>query len=326
MELDKLYNMDCLEGMKQIPSGSVDLIICDPPYGTIKGLGKNTDLAKDDDYGWDVIIPTDQLFAEYYRVLRNNGTLVLFSQEPYTMHLRTFRQQNLIFAYPMIWKKPTCGNPLKAKTSPLSFFEDVSVWRKRVDIVSMQHPLREYARELVKYIGKNYQQVGDDFVAKGYDKPTRAQHFLAFDCNQFHLCTRETYELLDKDYKIANWGGYLSYDELQKRNREFLEAQDLAGSTFNIPNGCACVSNVLEFAKDLDTFHPTQKPLALIAHLVRIYSNPGDIVLDTCMGSGTTAVACIREKRHWIGYELNTDFYNQATARIKQTLATPTLF
>lgn len=206
MELNKLYNMDCLEGMKQIPSGSVDLIICDPPYGMIKGIGAGTNRFKKDTT-WDVVIPTDRLFAEYYRVLRNNGTLVLFSQEPYTMHLRTFRQKNLIFTYPMIWKKPICGNPLNAKTAPLSFFEDISVWRKRENIASMQHPLREYARELVNYIGKNYQQVGDDFVAKGYDKPTRANHFLAYDCNQFHLCTRETYELLDKDYKIANWGG-----------------------------------------------------------------------------------------------------------------------
>ena len=118
----------------------------------------------------------------------------------------------------------------------------------------------------------------------------------------------------------------MSYDELQKRNREFLEAQDLAGSTFNVPNGCSCVSNVLEFAKDLDTFHPTQKPLALIAHLVRIYSNPGDIVLDSCMGSATTAVAAIRTGRNWIGYEMNTEFYNRALKRIDETMRTPTLF
>ena len=198
--------MDCLEGMKQIPDGSVDLIVCDPPYGTIKGIVKSNDLFNKDT-SWDVVIPTDRLFDQYTRILRNNGTLVLFSKEPYTMHLRTFRCKNLVFSYPMIWLKNSTGNPLKAKNVPLSIFEDISVWRKRTDIVSKEHPLREYARELVKYIGKNYQDICDDFVLKGYDKPTSAQHFLAYDCNQFHICTFETYDLLDRLYGISKWGG-----------------------------------------------------------------------------------------------------------------------
>ena len=214
-----MYNMDCLIGMQEIPSGSVDLIICDPPYGTIKGIGKSTDNFNKDTT-WDVVIPTDRLFDQYTRILRNNGTLVLFSQEPYTMHLRTFKGKNLEFSYPMIWLKNGAGNPLNAKIAPLSMFEDISVWRKRVDIVSKEHPLREYARELVKYIGKNYQEVGDDFVRKGYDKPTRAQHFLAYDCNQFHLCTFETYEILTGDYNLRNWGGIVSLQILKRKTND----------------------------------------------------------------------------------------------------------
>lgn len=80
------------------------------------------------------------------------------------------------------------------------------------------------------------------------------------------------------------------------------------------------------FRKDVDTFHPTQKPVALIAHLIRQYTNPGDTVLDACMGSATTAVAAIRTGRKWIGYELNKEFFTKAERRIKETLATPTLF
>ena len=95
---------------------------------------------------------------------------------------------------------------------------------------------------------------------------------------------------------------------------------------FNLPDGAASISNVLEFAKDTDTWHPTQKPLALIAHIIRQYSNPGDTVLDTCMGSATTAVAAIRTGRNWIGYEMNTEFYNRALKRIDETMRTPTLF
>lgn len=326
MELNKLYNMDCLIGMQEIPSGSVDLIICDPPYGTIKGIEKSTDKFNKDTT-WDVVIPTDRLFDQYTRILRNNGTLVLFSQEPYTMHLRNFKGKNLEFSYPMIWLKNGAGNPLNAKIAPLSIFEDISVWRKRVDIVSKEHPLREYARELVKYIGKNYQEIGDDFARKGYDKPTRTQHFLAYDCNQFHICTFETYEILTGDYNLRNWGGYREFADIKAENERWL-AENETGEDFifNLPDGKASVSNVLEFAKDTDTWHPTQKPLALIAHLIRQYSNPGDTVLDTCMGSATTAVAAIRTGRNWIGYEINTEFYNRALKRIDETMRTPTLF
>ena len=99
IELNKIYNEDCLEGMKRIPDGSVDCIICDLPYGTIKNLnlkGWETSTTK-----WDVVIDTKQLFAEYERVLRKNGVAVLFSQEPYTSHLRTFKATNLDFSYPL---------------------------------------------------------------------------------------------------------------------------------------------------------------------------------------------------------------------------------
>ena len=83
---------------------------------------------------------------------------------------------------------------------------------------------------------------------------------------------------------------------------------------------------VLEFNLDPYSWHPTQKPLALIAYLIRTYSNPGDTVLDNCMGSATTAVAAIRTGRNWIGYEMNTEFYNRALKRIDETMRTPTLF
>ena len=205
MELNKLYNMDCLEGMKDIPSGSVDLIVCDPPYGTIKGIGKSTDKFNKDT-AWDVVIPTDRLFDQYERVLRRGGQVVLFSQEPYTSHLRTFVARNMDFCYPMVWYKDSCGNPLLANIAPVSSFEDISVWVKKHDSTNV-HPLREYAKELVAFIGKDYKAVAEDFIRLGIDKPTRAQHFLAYDCVQFALCTFATYELLDELYKIKSWGG-----------------------------------------------------------------------------------------------------------------------
>ena len=321
MELNKLYNMDCLIGMQEIPSGSVDLIICDPPYGTIKGIGKSTDKFNKDTT-WDVVIPTDRLFDQYERVLRRGGQVVLFSQEPYTHQLRSFVARNMDFCYPMVWYKDSCGNPLIANIAPVSRFEDISVWVKKHDSANV-HPLRDYARGLVKYIGKDYKAVEEDLIKRGISKPTRANHFLAFDCVQFSLCTFETYDLLDRLYGISKWGGYRDFCELEEIQNAYSEKYR---RVFNLPDGKASVSNVLEFAKDTDTWHPTQKPLALIAHLIRQYSNPGDTVLDNCMGSATTAVAAIRTGRNWIGYEMNKEFYNRALKRIDETMRTPTLF
>lgn len=185
--------MDCLIGMQEIPSGSVDLIICDPPYGTIKGIGKSTDNFNKDTT-WDVVIPTDRLFDQYERVLRMGGQVVLFSQEPYTHQLRNFVARNMDFCYPMVWYKDSCGNPLIANIAPVSRFEDISVWVKKYDSANV-NPLRDYSRDLVKYIGKDYKAVEEDFIKRGIPKPTRAQHFLAFDCVQFSLCPlkRTTY-------------------------------------------------------------------------------------------------------------------------------------
>lgn len=307
--------------MQEIPSGSVDLIICDPPYGTIKGIGASTDKFNKDTT-WDVVIPTERLFDQYERVLRRGGQVVLFSQEPYTHQLRSFVARNMDFCYPMVWYKNSCGNPLLANIAPVSRFEDISVWVKKHDSTNV-HPLRDYARDLVKYIGKDYKQVSEDFIKAGVPKPTRAQHFLAYDCVQFGLCTLETYDLLQTFYDIGSWCGYRDFCELEEIQNAYSEKYR---RVFNLPDGAASVSNVLEFAKDTDTWHPTQKPLALIAHLIRQYSNPGDTVLDNCMGSATTAVAAIRTGRNWIGYEMNTEFYNRALKRIDETMRTPTLF
>lgn len=86
--------------------------------------------------------------------------------------------------------------------------------------------------------------------------------------------------------------------------------------------------SIIHIQKEHDgrQIHPTQKPVALLEYLVRTYTNKGDIVLDNCMGSGTTAIACIREHRNWIGFELNEEYYTKAQQRIKDELSQPSLF
>lgn len=317
MEIDKIYNMDCLEGMKQIPDGSVDAIICDLPYGTMKGANIEGWVKAGRDTSWDEIIPTDQLFAEYKRVIKRNGSIILFSQEPYTSHLRTSHAESIEFCYPMIWEKYHYGNPLVASIAPVSYFEDISVFRKRQMITSPNHPLRPYFQEILAQIPGGKAEVMRKIGGK-------ADHTFRSSSTQFSLCTEQTYNELIEVFCIDKMQGFKPFAELVAINNSFDEEK--SGSIFNLPEGKQIKSNILKYAKDTDGFHPTQKPVALIADLIRTYTNEGDTILDNCMGSGTTAVACIKEKRHFIGFELNKEYYDKACLRIDAVKRQLTLF
>jgi site-specific DNA-methyltransferase (adenine-specific) len=117
--------------------------------------------------------------------------------------------------------------------------------------------------------------------------------------------------------------GFKTYDELKQIDSQYKQQY---GSVFNLPDGKKSMSNILEFRKDAGGFHPTQKPVSLIQTIVETYTNPGDLILDNCMGSGTTAIACIKEKRHFIGFELNKEYYEKACDRIATELREPELF
>ena len=320
MELDTIYNEDCLEGMKRIPDGSVDAIICDLPYGTMKTDHPSEAWKQRTQCEWDTIIPTDKLFAEYERIVRRGGPIVLFSQEPYTSHLRTFRGKNIDFLYPMMWKKDSAGNQLIAKNAPLSYFEDINVFAKSNPLhdYDCAHPLRPYFAKVMEYIGKPKKQIMDEIGQN-------ADHTFRCNSSQFALCTAGTYESLISRYHIDKMDGYRTYEDLKAEDSTYIIVKEHE-KTFNLPEGQASLSNVLEFAKDTDGFHPTQKPVALIRRLVLTYTNEGDTVLDNCMGSGTTAIACIKEKRHFIGFELSKEYFDKAQRRIKAEQAQLTLW
>ena len=303
MEIDKIYNIDCLEGMKHIPDGSIDAIICDLPYGTMKGIEKGPGWHSDA-CDWDEIIPTDKLFEQYERVLRKGGVAILFSQEPYTSHLRTFKAKNMDFCYPLIWLKDSAGNIMGAKSAPLSYFEDINVFAKVHD-TQLIHPLRDYFRKVLEFCGGKKRVI--DRIGG------RADHTFRSESSQFSLCTVETYGLLISEFGIDKMQGFRDYEGLKAEHEQFNRS---LARVFNLPEGKASKSNVLQYAKDTDGFHPTQKPVALIADLIRTYSNEGDTILDNCIGSGTTAVACIKEKRHFIGFELNKQYFDKACQRI----------
>lgn len=299
----KLLNGDCLELMKDIPTGSVDMILCDLPYGTVKGL--HIDGWKNKTTDWDNTINTELLFKEYERVLRCNGIAILFSQEPYTSHLRTFECENFEFLYPLIWKKNHFANCLSCNKAPVSYFEDLSVFSKKYDKQNL-HPLREYFKNVLDFLKMNKKQVIDILGAK-------VDHCLRFNSSQFALCTNKVYnELIDKLH-IDKMKGFKTYRELEESNKTFKR-------TFNLQDNSKIMSNVLEFKKEYKRYHPTQKPVELLEYLIKTYTNENDLVLDNCMGSGSTGVACLNTNRKFIGIELDKTYFEIAKKRIDTLL------
>lgn len=291
---------DCLDVMKNIPDGSIDMILCDLPYGTMKGA--NLDGWKNQTTYWDTQLDIEKMFTEYERILRENGTMILFSQEPYTTELRSYNPINIEFAYPMMWKKDHFANALIAKKAPVSYFEDLSVFYKKYDIQNL-NPLRKYAKNVMNFIGLSLKEINKQL---GHRK---VEHFFYIDSTQFKLCIKKSYEELIFKFHIEEMIGFKTYEELEKINLKYQRV-------FNLPKGQKIKSNILEYKKDYQGLHPTQKPVALLEDLIRTYTNENDIVLDNCMGSGSTGVACVNTNRNFIGIELDEQYFNIAKERI----------
>ena len=298
-----LRHGDCLELMKDIPDGSIDMILCDLPYGTMKGA--QLDGWNNQTTAWDERLNTEILFTEYERILRENGVAVLFSQEPYTSELRSYKMANLPFAYPMIWKKDHFANALVAKKAPVSYFEDLSVFYKKYDR-QIQNPLRKYFDNVLQFIG--YNSLKDVNKALGHRK---AEHCFYTDTMQFKLCTAATYYELIERFHIDRMEGFKTFSECKKIVERYERC-------FNLQDGKRFLGNVFEFKKDYQGLHPTQKPIALLDCLVKTYTNEGDTVLDNCMGSGSTGVACVNTGRRFIGMELDPQYFAIAEKRIAE--------
>ena len=301
-----LMKGDCLEKMQEIESGSVDMILTDPPYGTVSGIGGSESInhGMKGKVSWDTCIDTKQMLEECNRVLRTNGALVLFSQEPYTSHLITNAHGNLPFSYRMVWLKDHFANSLIAKKAPVNYIEDVCLFFKRYDTLG-QHPLRDYCKRLFEFVGKNKKQLFTEMGHQGIC------HFMRYETMQFQLCTEKTYNQLCEMYDIDKQEWFLPYSELEDINRRF-------NRRFNLPEGKKFKSNVLQYRKDYEGLHPTQKPVALLEDLVRTYTNEGETVLDFTMGSGTTGVACVNTDRKFIGIEMDDHYFSIAKTRIEE--------
>lgn len=224
--------------MQDIPDGSIDMILCDLPYGTT--------VCK-----WDTVLPFDQLWAQYTRIIKENGVIALFADEPFSANLV---HSNLkLYRYELIWQKEQGTDFLNANRKPLKAHEKIQIFYKKQPV---------YNKQLTD--GKPYRAVNDG------KKST--------DC-----------------YGSFKMGYFKSMGD--KRNP----------------------ITVLKFNRERG-LHPTQKPVALLEYLVKTYTNEGETVLDNCMGSGSTGVACMNTGRRFIGMEIDPQYFAVAEKRIGEAL------
>jgi site-specific DNA-methyltransferase (adenine-specific) len=306
--MNKLIKGDCLIESDKMESGSVDLILTDLPYGTVKDLG-NSDNVQHGMKGkteWDSVIDTDKIMDIANRILRKNGKMILTAQHPFTNELINKANANVPFNYSMIWEKDHFANALTAKKAPLNYYEDVLVFSKNHETEAI-HPLRPYFKKVIDFIGLNLKQINSKLGHR------RAEHTFYIDSTQYGLCTEKTYlELIDV-FSIDMFDGFRNFEELKEVDTIY---KNRFASTFNLWEGKKYKSNILKYKKDYDGYHPTQKPVLLLEDLIKTFSNENDLVVDLTMGSGSTGVACVNTRRSFIGIEQDDKYFKIAEDRI----------
>ena len=305
----RLFFGDCLIESDKIESGSVDLILTDLPYGTVKGLGTSR-VAQSKNYNmhqWDEILPLDKIMNIANRILRKNGKMVLFANQPFTTELINSQIPNLPHNYNMYWDKMHFANCMLANKAPVSYIEDILIFSKTYD-TDLKHPIYDYADLVIEYINKPKKQI---FAEMGHQG---AFHLLlGKNSFQVHLCTEKTYKQMIEMYGIDKMVGYIEYNILKEQENEFNRQTQ---STFNLWEGKKYKSNILKYKKDYNGYHPTQKPVLLLEDLIKTFSNEGNLVVDLTMGSGSTGVACKNTNRNFIGIEKDENYFKIAEQRI----------
>jgi site-specific DNA-methyltransferase (adenine-specific) len=308
----KLYKGDCLVESDKIESGSVDLILTDLPYGNMKNIRnpqRPKSWGKEDYLGWDDAINPKKVYEIANRILRKNGKMILFSQEPYTTKLITESIPNIPFSYRATWEKDNFANCLLSNKAMVSYTEDVLVFSKHFESENNDdNPCKKYALKVFAYVNKTMKYL------KEFYGNNNLSHFYSSG-KQFRLCTEPTYKNLINDFELRNMEGFLDYEVLKVMNRDY---KNKFASTFNLWEGNKYKSNILKYKKDYDRHHPTQKPVLLLEDLIKTFSNENDLVIDLTMGSGSTGVACVNTNRDFIGIEMNDEYCNIATARINK--------
>jgi site-specific DNA-methyltransferase (adenine-specific) len=246
--INKIIEGDCLEVMKDIPDKSIDMILCDLPYGTTA-------------CSWDTIISFELLWKQYNRIIKNSGAIVLTASQPFTSALVMSNPK--MFKYEWIWEKSVGSNFATLKYQPMKEHENILIFGKGKTKYNPQKQERSKSgKERIKYghSGGKTGETSGKIKFKGFDN-----------------CT---------------------YDNLR------------------FPRSIQRFNN-REKTRGL---HPTQKPVALFEYLIKTYTDKGELVLDNCLGSGTTCVAAKRLKRNFIGIEISPEYCEIARQRLRQEI------
>lgn len=247
----KIHQGDCFDVMATIPDKSIDMILCDLPYGV---TARNK---------WDSVIDLDKLWEQYNRIIKDNGAIILFGQGMFTAKLMISNAG--MWRYNLIWEKTQPTGFLNAKRMPMRNHEDICVFYKKAPTYNPQKTLGHIR------------------------KTSTAEH--------------------KRQCKMST-----DYSGHELKDYDSTERYPL--SVVKIPLES---DSIITFSKDTqkEALHPTQKPVALCEYLIRMFSNEGDTILDNCMGSGTTGVACINTNRKFIGIEKEPDIYDTAKNRLE---------
>jgi site-specific DNA-methyltransferase (adenine-specific) len=328
-----LIQGDTLIENEYIKDGSVDLILTDLPYGTVEGIG-NSETIQHGMKGkteWDSVIDTGKIMQVADRILRKNGKMILFAQQPFTTELITKALPNLPFSYAMIWVKDHFANALTAKKAPLNYYEDVLIFTKmnpKHDNTG-ENPVREYLvaeKKKSKLTNKDFNLMFSEYTGKvGCTDRSVIEHY--WSKAQFTFPTQEIYEnVLQKTGYFKEPYSYI--EKLGKPYRLMINERlnKKYPAIFNLWEGKKYKSNVLNYRKDYDGYHPTQKPILLLEDLIKTFSNENCLVVDLTMGSGSTGVAAKNTNRNFIGIEKDEKYFKIAQDRIKETEPKPNNF
>ena len=255
---------------------------------------------------WDNVIDTNKIMKLANRILRKNGKMALFAQDPFSTELKTKALSNLPYSYSMIWEKDHFANALLSKKAPLNYYEDILIFNKKHEQEGL-HPLRPYFKIIMDYLGLNLKQINTKLGHR------RAEHTFYVNSTQYCLCNEKIYlELIDV-FNIDKMDCFKEFSELKEIDNEFKKK---FASTFNLWEGNKYKSNILKYKKDYGRHHPTQKPVLLLEDIIKTFSNENDLVVDLTMGSGSTGVACKNTNRDFVGIEMTDGYYNIACKRV----------
>lgn len=320
----ELHRGDCLDLMSALPDSSVDMILCDLPYGTTA-------------CAWDSIIPFDALWRQYLRIAKPNAAIVLTASQPFTTAV--VMSNPGMFRYSWVWEKEQGVNFLTAKKNPMKVHEDVLVFYLDEAEVKGRSPkfsgLRDYFVSERKRLGLS---ASDIKLLLGNDM---GGHY--FTCGvQWTLPTIENYKKLQVsggfsrdwhemkiEFETIAVDCRIRYFPRMTSGTPYVSGLGSSGDvTGNVVKtrtsneGTRYPRSIQKFKRETG-LHPTQKPVAMMEYLISTYTNEGDVVLDNCMGSGTTGVACANSGRRFIGMERDAAYFAIASERISAAFTPP---